>query len=743
MICWIFSTGGVSISGLALYLQGRKWPSRMIEEDFDVPFVAKMALREKQVQQNYRPVIAVHKWFARRPGTLFRGLLLAEFGGLPVAKSFYSPNDFAGLHIADPFMGGGTPLLEANRLGCDVTGFDINPMAYWVVKQEIEHLKLADYDDEASRLMLQLRTDIGGLYDTTCEHCGMEVPAKYFLWVKVVECWKCGSQIDLFPGYLLAKDVRHPKCVYVCSHCGRLNERSRSEDPGNCSHCGKTVLHNRVAARGKAVCRSCGEHIKYPQIEKGPPKHRLFAIEYHCKSCRPSRKGRLFKSPDEKDLSRVRRAEARAKRTIWRFIPDDDIPEGDETNRLHRWGYNHYRDMFNARQLLGLELSCRLIAKVSSERVRNALATNLSDLLRYQNMLCRYDPMALKSLDVFSIHGFPVGLVQCESNLLGIKKPSGAAIGSGGWVSVVGKFRKAKEYCDAPFEIEYQGNRKRIVPIPGEWIGDRPNGDEMQPLRQVDIRCADAATQDLPKNSLDAVFTDPPYFGNVQYAELMDFCYVWLRRLIDGTEEAFNKPSTRVQEELTGNATRGRGLGSFAHGLSNVFQKMSIALKPGRPLAFTFHHNKLAAYAPVAVAVLDADLICTAALPCPAEMHGSIHINGTKSSIVDTVFVCRATAPTDPYGDDLPGLIRQDLAALAEGGRIASEGDALCVINGRLTQAVIAELSAGWQAEVPIADKLIRVRDCMARWPTPQDIKRQVYALSLPVTRRQEEATLF
>ena len=52
----------------------------MIEKDYDVSFVAAMALREKQIQQNYRPVIAVHKWFARRTGTLFRALLLSEFG---------------------------------------------------------------------------------------------------------------------------------------------------------------------------------------------------------------------------------------------------------------------------------------------------------------------------------------------------------------------------------------------------------------------------------------------------------------------------------------------------------------------------------------------------------------------------------------------------------------------------------------------------------------------------------------
>ena len=85
--------------------------------------------------------------------------------------------------------------------------------------------------------------------------------------------------------------------------------------------------------------------------------------------------------------------------------------------------------------------------------MRHALATNLSDLLRYQNMLCRYDTMALKSLDIFSVHGFPVGLVQCESNLLGITNGSGTSVGSGGWTNIIEKYAKAKRYCDAPFEV--------------------------------------------------------------------------------------------------------------------------------------------------------------------------------------------------------------------------------------------------------------------------------------------------
>src|SRR5580693_2368011 len=102
-----------------------------IERRFDISLIASLALKEKQIQQNYRPIIAVHKWFARRPGTLFRALLLSEFVEKPLRDTFYRSHNLAGRLVADPFMGGGTPLLESNRVGCDVVGYDINPMAYW------------------------------------------------------------------------------------------------------------------------------------------------------------------------------------------------------------------------------------------------------------------------------------------------------------------------------------------------------------------------------------------------------------------------------------------------------------------------------------------------------------------------------------------------------------------------------------------------------------------------------------
>ena len=86
-------------------------------------------------------------------GTLFRGLILSEFGEDCLEGAFFRSNDLSGIRIADPFMGGGTPLIEANRLGCAVQGFDINPMSAWIVREEIEHLDVAAYERAARALI--------------------------------------------------------------------------------------------------------------------------------------------------------------------------------------------------------------------------------------------------------------------------------------------------------------------------------------------------------------------------------------------------------------------------------------------------------------------------------------------------------------------------------------------------------------------------------------------------------------
>ena len=611
-------------------------------------------------------------------------------------------------------MGGGTTVVEANRLGCKVTAADINPMAWWIVRQEIQDLDLIEYHEAAEKLREDLRKEIGHLFMTKCPKTGQIAEVKYFLWVKTAICPSCGKSHDLFPSYLIAQDIRHPANVFICGYCGNLFESSNRTNPGPCPHCAKDIPVSHTAHRNRSRCLHCNEQIVYPT--PGVPQHRLFAIEYYT----PQRqfgdrsKGRLFKAPDAEDLAKCEESEERLRGIRSRFIPDDLIPKGDETERLHRWGYRYYRDLFNARQLVGLELSCRLIAAYSDERVREALATNLSDLLRYQNMLCRYDIMALKSLDIFSVHGFPVGQIQCESNILGIESIRGVPVGSGGWLNITEKFAKAKRYCQQPFEVQHEGRRKVEIQVHGEWIGTSSRDPKKAEKRYVNLICGDSTA--LPGNDIyDGIFTDPPYFGNVQYAELMDFCYVWLKKLAGNKYKEFAGDTTRNARELTGNVNMGRDLVYFTEGLSSAFCMAANRLKTGSPLVFTFHHNQLEAYVPLAVAILDAGLTCSASLPCPAEMGASIHINGTSSSVVDSVFVCRQTGFVPRRwivnsARELADLIRQEIKALAEGGLIATQGDIRCITCGHMTRLAVWNLRKNWKRDSGTTEKMAIVR---------------------------------
>jgi adenine-specific DNA methylase len=687
-----------------------------LEARFDVPFVARLALREKQVQQSYRPIISIHKWFARRPGSVFRSLLLSELGDGRLEDSYWRPNDIRGV-IADPFMGGGTTIFESLRIGLGVVGRDINPMAYWLVRQAVEPLDIEEFSRIGQEVWENLKKQVGHLYKTRCLECDNLAEVKYFIWVKTCSCPSCGEEVPLFPGYRVAESVRHPREVFHCPECEELCELEKG-DSRKCAKCERSLQQGNTS-RGKTTCLKCETNFTFSGQLQTPPQHKLFAIEYRCGACYKRGAGRQFKSPDTEDRTRVMEAEALLLHHGGELdLPEDTIPEGDETNRLHRWGYHSYRDMFSSRQLFGLGCLMNLIKRVPDSRIRQALATVFSDFLRYQNLLCRYDTYALKCQDIFSVHGFPVGLVVCENNLPGI-----AGVGSGSFIHFIEKFAKAKQYAQSPHETQYLNKRKTLILTPGESIEASLVMEEPDPKhRSAWLDCEPSQDVDLRPQSLDAVFTDPPYYDNVQYAELMDFCFVWLRKILAGDDvRAFRRESTRSASELTGNATLKRGLGEFTEGLSKVFTRMAFGMKESAPLAFTYHHNDPLAYAPLAVAILDAGLTCTAVLPAPAEMAASLHIAGTKSSVLDSIFVCRKREYVWRYSDEIPvrpdtidALVEQDVSAMAHAGYKCTTGDVLCLRAGHIAAKVIQRLADGWNKEEPLANRLDRVSALMS-----------------------------
>lgn len=669
--------------------------AQRLETRYEPTFVARLALREKQVQQSYRPIIQIHKWFARRPGSVFRSLLLSEFGELPLPSDYFSGHSIQGV-VADPFMGGGTTVFEAARLGLSVVGGDVNPMAYWTVRQAVSPLDLDRFQVEAEQVMADVRIQIGSLYQTRCTDCSQLAEVKYFLHVKTCGCPSCGEEVDLFPGLRVAEAVRHPREVYHCVGCNALREVDKVPNP-RCPEC-HYDLKNRPTNRGRATCHSCGDQFKFAPLLAHPPKHRPYGIEYRCATCYDNAPGRQFKTPDAEDLAHLDRASELLNHWGDQLpVPDDAIYPGDETNRLLRWGYKHWRELFSDRQLLGLGLLMRRIGEVENDEARYALATVFSDFLRYQNLLCRYDTYALKCQDIFAVHGFPVALLACENSLLGTPK-----IGSGSFVHFVAKYVKAKQYAKHPYETNYVGKRKSVVPIEGESIEAPLTRSEPAAEPQgAWLAAAPSQKLQLRPHSLDGVFTDPPYFDMVQYAELMDFCYVWLRKFM-GAHAEFSPETTRTDDELTGNTTRLRGMQEFAAGLSEVFRQMAAAMKPGAPLVFTYHHNDSEAYVPLIIAILDAGLNCTATLVAPGEMSASLHIAGTKSSILDSVFVCRdEDVPVDAHGS-VKLRVEADIAAMRAVPYEPTQGDVLCLEAGHVAASTIRYLRATWDPSEPL-----------------------------------------
>jgi len=272
------------------------------------------------------------------------------------------------------------------------------------------------------------------------------------------------------------------------------------------------------------------------------------------------------------------------------------------------------------------------------------------------------------------------------------------------------------------------GHLARLT-IAARLVDDVPGaGGDKQAL----LLCRPAHAAALPAGVLDGVFTDPPYFDNVQYAELMDFCFAWLRGPLGGELPPFQRRSTRSADELTGNETQGRGLAHFTAGLSAVFCHFAAALKPGAPFVFTYHHNDPAAYLPLVVAILDAGLVCTATLPAAADMTASLHIAGTGSSILDSVFVCRRGSrrvrrPRDP-GRACRRALAADAASMRAAGIKVSAGDRRCLAAGHLARLTIAALASRWDSGAEVSARLAAAEASLARLQAKVDLASLVAA---------------
>lgn len=141
-------------------------PKTCLEVDFPVLPVNQVAIIEGNAG---KPIYQMSKWWARRRSSVFRSLLIAAATKAPddpshaarlVWDNYYANHQkkgtFKHLKVADIFMGGGTTLVEGSRLGMQMTGNDLNPVAWFVVKQELAKVNLA----EVKKLLADIEAEV-------------------------------------------------------------------------------------------------------------------------------------------------------------------------------------------------------------------------------------------------------------------------------------------------------------------------------------------------------------------------------------------------------------------------------------------------------------------------------------------------------------------------------------------------------------------------------------------------------
>ncbi len=198
-----------------------------------------------------------------------------------------------------------------------------------------------------------------------------------------------------------------------------------------------------------------------------------------------------------------------------------------------------------------------------------------------------------------------------------------------------------------------------------EWalrnVGKSLRGIIKRTKEKVTVICGDAANPPIstvPKNGFDIIITDPPYYSNVQYAELSDFFYVWFKRsLRDVYQNQFNKLETPKSEEAVANRVRHGGSKLkdlfYERKMKEIFTSMYDILTPEGTFILWFAHKAGNAWSSTINALLESGFTIKALWGVRAEMELSTHISGNASLRTNIIMVCRKREGEGGYIQDV------------------------------------------------------------------------------------------
>lgn len=586
-----------------------------------------------------RPAYLAHRWFARRFGTAMRALLVGAV--TPADGDFWAEffgtgqRSLSGLHVLDPFVGGGTIAYEAQRLGATVTGVDVDPVACAITRFE---LRAADCPDPADGLEEVQRTvgkRLAAYYRT--EVAGVERVGLHYFWVQQVECAGCASVFDAHPSHLLG--VEGGADWVVCPACGDVLSQKGGADQVGCG-CGNAAPMKGASTLGVVTCPACRKSDRLLDIARRgdrPPRWRMFAVESIpvTERRRVPMAERVFHRATEEDLDLYLEAEAELT-NVSHLIPRRPIRRtGRSDNRLVDYGYRRYADLFNARQLLHLVTLVQAIRRLDAPQ-RELLGLALSNHLTSNCMLTSYTPKWRQVTPLFVVRSYRHSVRPVEIN------PWLSGIGRGTFPNAVRKVSAAISYTKKPVEFTDTG----FTPVPRIDAG---------PATVINRDSRHLA--DLADESVDLVVTDPPYLDNIAYSELADFFVPWLA----DTGVLAGRRSPALSTTLAAKDRTDDAVEAFAIGLTKCFSEARRVLRPDGRMIFTFQHRNASVWEAIALALSSAGFTAINVMPLKGDGDKGLHHHAT-SSTWDAVFVLRRAKP----GSRLTALVGDAHLALLD-----------------------------------------------------------------------------
>jgi putative DNA methylase len=613
--------------------------------------------------------------------------------GSDLVADFYKTHKLSEFTVFDPFMGSGTTVGEAHKLGMVALGRDINPVAVESVRTALGRMDRAALVTALEELSSRVGERVRGLYRAK-DFTGRTCDVLYFFWVMQVPCIHCHEPVDLFPSWIIAANAypsQRPDTQILCPACGQLFPGLHGRESATCRSCGLTFDPAKGVARGaRASCRSCREAFNILDAVKAlgtRPRFRLYAKLVLTED---GRKEYLPATGDDLDAYRECAKRLREESSQGGLVlPTLSLAEGHNTRQAISYNFKRWRDFFNDRQLLALSWLHNGIRDVRDVPARRALLTLLSGTLEFNNLFASYKGEGTGAVrHMFSHHILKPERTPIEANVWGTPKSSG---------SFSSLFRtrllKAVEYQLNPVEVKETGHTRWVcAPAFSGRVEDGWPEEPHAASRAIFLSCGDSSSSGLADRSVDLVVTDPPFFDNVHYSELADFFYAWQQ--LESAEPGAHPRTTRSRAEV-----QDTDAGDFAAKLRRVFQECERILKDPGLLVFTYHHSREEGWRALAEAILGAGFVVVNSQPVKAEMSVATPKAQAKEPIqLDTILVCRKrSAPpvTAPSAEEAAEAARKKMERLHAAGFKLSRNDQKVVFFGQLLTTLRSPDEAG------------------------------------------------